>query len=66
MIKKGQQFLCLENNKDFFQKGDIYEVVYIDNEKPAIQVCLKKDNLTKIIDFDTFRTKFTPYDKRKK
>ena len=66
MLKKGQKFICIENHKDFFREGDIYEMIYLDNEKPIVQVCLKKDNIDKIIDIDILRTKFTPYDKRKK
>ena len=63
MIKKGKQFICIQGNT-FFEKGHIYEIVYIDNEKPIIEVHLKSDNKNLVIDIETFRKKFEFYDKK--
>jgi hypothetical protein len=44
-MKKGDKLKCLETVKNFlgmtlFQKGNIYEVLYINNEDVEVMVCL--------------------------
>ena len=47
-MKKGDKLTCINNvsnlvGQTLFKKGKIYEVIFIDNEKPKISICLKHE-----------------------
>lgn len=38
-MRKGMKLLCLKNH-DTLKSGKVYEISYVDNEKPKIMVCI--------------------------
>jgi hypothetical protein len=60
MIVKGQKFICRKDIQynDFFKSGQIYEIVYVDNETERIEICLRKENESSMIDIDSFKKNF--------
>jgi hypothetical protein len=67
MIVKGQKFICKKspNSDDFFKIDYIYEIVYVDNERERIEICLRNENKTSMIDIDSFNKMFIKYQLKK-
>jgi hypothetical protein len=68
MIVKGQKFICKKSLDfdNFFKVGNIYELIYVDNEKEIIEVCLKFDGISKMIPLNKIKENFNPIKLSKK
>jgi hypothetical protein len=57
-MRKGDKLLCLKNINNLFDqplfiKGEIYEVLYVDNEGISIEVCL--NHILYANEYNTFK-----------